>query len=321
MQVNFDGCYFGHQSTDHHLPIRKPWTFATDNPAVYTAFQGCKCPGHSQHQPCEGSQTKGTENYTPSMVSKLHQALAKSAHRISHHKKGAPAFAAAPTSAFNAVPAMPCQSLAPMHRIKVTPSQYPFVSMVARPVPKKEISSNPKAKASVDAEWEKLRKWNTWDETKPREKRDVVREARAANRKAHFGFIFPLCMEKGSELPDGDPGRKMKGRVVFGGDRVTDENYESAIFNDLSSSPSTMEGAKAVDVHACLPGHVGELADAPQAYTQTFLLGTETWVSMDKDQCHKSWHGKYDNPLAPLLPALHGTPEPRRCWQRHSQSR
>ena len=86
----------------------------------------------------------------------------------------------------------------------------------------------------------------------------------------HFGFIFPRCMEKGSELPDGDPGRKLKGRVVFGGDRVTDENYESAIFNDLSSSPSTMEGAKGVDVHACLPGHVGELSDAPQAYTQTF---------------------------------------------------
>ena len=40
-------------------------------------------------------------------------------------------------------------------------------------------------------------------------------------------------MEKGSELPEGDPGRKMKGRVVFGGDRVTDKKYEAAMFNDL----------------------------------------------------------------------------------------
>ena len=151
------------------------------------------------------------------------------------------------------VPTMPCQTVNQKHRIKITHSDYPFVSMVARPVPKKEIQTNPKAKASVDAEWEKLRKRNTWDESKPREKKDVVNEAKAAGRKCHFGFIFPLCMEKGSELPEGDPGRKMKGRVVFGGDRVTDEHYESAIFNDLSSSPSTMEGAKAVDVHACLP--------------------------------------------------------------------
>jgi hypothetical protein len=30
--------------------------------------------------------------------------------------------------------------------------------MVARPVPKKEIMTNPKAKASVDAEWEKIKK-------------------------------------------------------------------------------------------------------------------------------------------------------------------
>ena len=100
---------------------------------------------------------------------------------------------------------------------------------------------------------------------------------------------------------------------------MTDEIYESAIFNDLSSSPSTMEGAKAVDVHACLPGHIGELADAPQAYTQTFLLGTETWVSMDKDPWPKSWHGKFDNPVVPLLRALYGHPESGGWWERHAE--
>ena len=155
--------------------------------------------------------------------------------------------------------------------------------MVARPVGRKEILTNPTAKASVDAEWAKLRKRQTWDESKPREKRDGVREDKADERTSHFGHIFPLCVEKGSELPIGHSGRKMKGRVVFGGNRVTDENYEAAIFNNLSSAPSTMEAAKAVDVHACLPGHTGELSDAPQAYTQTFLLGTETWVSLPKD--------------------------------------
>ena len=213
------------------MPIREPWTFATCNPEIYIAFQGCKCPGHTHHQQCEGAHTKATENYTVAMVSKLHRAISKSAFKLQNHTKGAYAFPAMEGSNFTSIPAMPCQTVEPKHRIKVTHSVYPFVSMVARPVPKKEIMSNPKAKASVDAEWEKLRKRNTWDESKSREKKDVVREAKAAGRKCHFGFIFPLCMEKGSELPEGDPGRKMKGRVVFGGDRVTDEHYESYLIS------------------------------------------------------------------------------------------
>ena len=72
LKVSFDGCYFGLQSSTNHLPIRKPWTFATSNAEIYDAFHGCKCPGHEHHQQCEGSHTKSTENYTAAMVSKLH---------------------------------------------------------------------------------------------------------------------------------------------------------------------------------------------------------------------------------------------------------
>ena len=158
LQVSFDGCYFGLQSSDNHLPIRKPWTFATCNPAIYVAFQGCKCPGHTHHQQCEGAHTKATESYIVAMVSKLHRAISKSAFKLQNRTKGAYAFPAIEGSNFASIPAMPCQTVAPKHRIKVTHSIYPFVSMVARPVPKKEILTNPKAKASVDAEWEKLRK-------------------------------------------------------------------------------------------------------------------------------------------------------------------
>ena len=143
LQVSFDGCYFGLQSSDNHLPIRKPWTFATCNPDIYVAFLGCRCPGHTHHQQCEGAHTKATENYTVAMVSKLHQAISKSAFKLQNHTKGAYAFPATEGSNFTAIPAMPCQTLAPKHRIQVTHSVYPFVSMVARPVPKKEILTNP----------------------------------------------------------------------------------------------------------------------------------------------------------------------------------
>ena len=86
----------------------------------------------------------------------------------------------------------------------------------------------------------KLRKIECWDESRVREWADVAAEARRAGTKAHVGRIFEICVEKGSELPVGDPGRKYKGRVVYQGNEVKDERSDYAIFEELSSSPSTM---------------------------------------------------------------------------------
>eukprot|EP00972_Heterocapsa_arctica_P101389 14942994-Heterocapsa_arctica.AAC.1 len=56
-----------------------------------------------------------------------------------------------------------------------------------------------------------------------------------------------MCVEKNSELPAGHPKRKFKGRVVFQGNRVTNQNWEAAIFQDLGSCPATMEASRAAD--------------------------------------------------------------------------
>ena len=34
---------------------------------------------------------------------------------------------------------------------------------------------------------------------------DVIRDAMKKNKKVRFARIFPICFEKGSELPEGDP--------------------------------------------------------------------------------------------------------------------
>ena len=57
-----------------------------------------------------------------------------------------------------------------------------------------------------------------------------------------MGKVFEICVEKGSELPLGDPLRKYKGRMVFQGNHVRDENADVALFSELGSSPATMEG-------------------------------------------------------------------------------
>ena len=68
----------------------------------------------------------------------------------------------------------------------------------------------------------------------------------------------------------------MKGRVVFQGNMVTNQSWGAAIFQDLGSSPATMEASRVADMWGCCPVHECMQADAPQAYIQTDLLGTET---------------------------------------------
>ena len=72
-------------------------------------------------------------------------------------------------------------------------------------------------------------------------------DARQEGKMAHFGSIAELCFEKGSELDEGDPNRKYKGRHVFLGDQVKDQNFDWAEFEQLGSSPPSFEAAKAVD--------------------------------------------------------------------------
>ena len=101
---------------------------------------------------------------------------------------------------------------------------------VARVVSQAEIDRTPDAKAVMDKEWQELVDKSCWLEKKVREYRDVAREAKAKEAKAHFGRIFEICSQKGSELPKGHPEQKLKGRSVFEGNKVSDENNDHAIF-------------------------------------------------------------------------------------------
>ena len=76
-----------------------------------------------------------------------------------------------------------------------------------------------------------------------REWYQVAKEAKSANKKVHVGRIFPIVVEKNAELPDGHPDRKFSGRIVFGGDQVTDEHNATAIVQELASSLASLEAS------------------------------------------------------------------------------
>jgi hypothetical protein len=202
----------------------------------------------------------------------------------------------------------------------MVPSPIPYSAFVARPVSKKEIQSSAEAQKALQKEWDKLRTAGCWDESQVREWRDVAEEAKNANKKVHVGRIFEICVEKGSELPLGDPNRTFKGRVVFQGNNVRDENWQAALFNEMSSAPASMEAGKSCDAYGLMPGNVIGQSDAEQAYIQARLGGdVATWVRLERSQWPKAWAAMRD-PVVPLKLALYGHPDAGGYWERHCET-
>ena len=150
------------------------------------------------------------------------------------------------------VPQMPLRNQPYRHRNGDT-TVFWYSACVARPVDRKERAINAKAMASLDTEWNKLISQKCWDYASVREWREVAAEADKQGIKAHVGRIFDICVEKNSELPEGDPNRKYKGRVVFEGCHVKDEHNNWAIFSEITSCPATMEAGKAADAFGLFP--------------------------------------------------------------------
>ena len=110
---------------------------------------------------------------------------------------------------------MPVAQQDETHREKNELFAFPVDVCVARPVGKAEIQKEPAALESLLKEWSKLRTAKVWDESKVREWADVAAEARKKDAKAHVGRIFEICVEKGAELPKGNPGRSTRAGLSF----------------------------------------------------------------------------------------------------------
>ncbi len=86
---------------------------------------------------------------------------------------------------------------------------------------------------AMDDEYQKLRRYQTWDETQVRSWPVVAAEARRRNKPAHVGSVFGICVVKHSELEESL--RKYKGRYVYQGNNIKDENNDWAIFQDVEA--------------------------------------------------------------------------------------
>jgi len=73
-------------------------------------------------------------------------------------------------------------------------------SAVARLVPKDEVRKNPKAKAALDKEWENVRTKGVWDESRVRECKSIVDEARAQTAKDRKRLALPAMSRRSGSV-------------------------------------------------------------------------------------------------------------------------
>ncbi len=69
-----------------------------------------------------------------------------------------------------------------------------------------------------------------------------------------------------------------------------------------------MEGRKNLDAVSRIPHYSGAQMDAVSAYTQEWLGGHTTWVSLPQDCWPDWWQGKFRNPVCVLALNLYGYP-------------
>ena len=131
------------------------------------------------------------------------------------------------------------------------------------------------------------------------ERDEVVKQAKAmppGEQEVHFGYLFGIMVEKGSEFPEGDPRRYFKYRVVFQGNNVRDQNWDVALFNEMASTPATMEASRIADIYSCFPGCSVEGRDVEQAYLQAEMEGPPVYITNQKNygqrrctRCETQW--------------------------------
>ena len=111
------------------------------------------------------------------------------------------------------------------HEDHIAPAGYvseTYYAMVHKPIPIPKAMKIPDALKAVNKEWEKLESIPAWNVNSVKPRAWVIQNAKDLKKKVHFGHIMPLCHQKNAELKESL--RSYKGRVVFRGDDVKDEN-------------------------------------------------------------------------------------------------
>jgi hypothetical protein len=145
------GCAVGLVAEDG-APIMKPWRFQSTAPEIHIALEGLVCPKDHEHSICEGKATKASGHYPQHLALCIHVGFRKLSGRVPI--KACPARATAGLISPTMPVTFPKQQQEHREINPVVDLHSP--SLVARKVPRKEVTMNKKAKLAMDEEFRTL---------------------------------------------------------------------------------------------------------------------------------------------------------------------
>ena len=77
---------------------------------------------------------------------------------------------------------------------------------------------------------------------------------------------------------------------MFRGNDVKDQNWDVAMFQEMATTPTTLEASRYSDLLACFPGNTVEGRDVQQAYLQADMEGTPTYIALPKELWTPAMH-------------------------------
>ena len=174
-------------------------------------------------------------------------------------------------------PAVPC---IPIDLAMYEPGtvSLPLRARVHKLMDRKHWVGNQAAMEAIQSEKGGLLQEGAWDESSIMDHPDLIAWAKRGKVTIHVGSIMVIVSVKGFER---EPSKwKLKARIVFRGDAVSDQNGLGAVFQDLAASaPSSIAGLNFVIGYGQFVSHKCSTADAIKAYIQSNLqTEVPTWV-------------------------------------------
>ena len=134
----------------------------------------------------------------------------------------------------------------------------------------------------------------------------------------HIGEGLPICSIKFAEMPANL--HKYKGRFCFRTPTTRDEGGALAVFQEMSSRPTTIVALNVAIAYGMIFGHKCSTVDAIKAYVQSDLNCIHpTYIEIPKYLCPDEWK-HMDRPVVQLKKALYGHPEAGGHWERHLEA-
>ena len=322
-------------------PILKRWRFVTTSSRMYEALSVLQC-SHSKgfrHGEIQGGDTPNTAKYPlrlcRMMLSSLFgwyeqtSALPCITTKLSGHREKMPddetlgGYACVPlavsTACMSEVKDPPCTAL-PMTVGEFNGPPLPLVrGLVHSVLSWNETRTDPRAVSAVREEVEALAAIGTWDHENPIERDELIKQAQDTNTKIYVGEGLGICSIKNSELPESDVRRKYKGRFCYRTPTARDECGALAIFQEMSSRPTTIVSLNVAIMYGMIYGHATTVSDALKAYVQSYLNSpVPTFIEIARHLWPDKWKKlNLRRPCCRLIRALYGHPEAGGHWERH----